>query len=155
MTDRLAFVVPDLGPSQSSYLLIKNANQWVKTPGRDVLIFTEDMGPPCLPLEFARFQGADLAGYSGPVVATGFSQAGLALRSPSRSRVVVYLQDLEWMRTTRGYTEWRSVFASPLVTLAARSLDHAEAMNRAWGRPVSIVEAFDMAHLSQISRGAV
>lgn len=148
---RLAFAVPDLGPSQASFLLIKAANDWLAgSPQREVLVFSENWDPPCYPPTFSRFQMADLMGYHHPVVATTFQAAALALQSPSRKKVLYYFQDLEWMRVTRDYSEWRSVFANPLVVLAARSLDHARAA-LVWGKPVSVVEAFDMPSLLNLA----
>lgn len=153
---RIGLAVPNLGPSQPTYYLVRNANAALLTdPTLDITAFVEAQVPPSLAANFATMPMYEAWGYSGVLVATTFSTARTALRCLGPRATFLYAWDLEWLRPhlARPYREWASVYRDPQLHLLARSAEHALALERAWNRPVvGVVDDFDIARLLEAVR---
>lgn len=143
---KLAIAVSNLGPSQQNFCLIHQANGLLeKRADLDILVLFENVQKPCVPMNFACMHITEGWGYDGPVVATNLSTASKLLRFPCVSRKLFYPWDVEWLRLKqKAFNQLQGIYGHPDLKLLARSKDHAELMCRAWNRPVSLVENFNL-----------
>lgn len=142
---KVGFLVDDLGPSQSSYFLIRSLNGWLaKSHEHDAIVFQRTTVRPCSEPRFALFTATDLPGFQGPVISTSFSCAQQLLKTQGPCKLAYYMQDVEWLRQARSWEEWQSVFANEHLQILTRGSSHARLFRQCWNREVSLVEDFNM-----------
>jgi hypothetical protein len=142
---KLGFIVPDLGPSQLSFGLIKAANDAVAVnPGLCVTVFYENIRLPCVCPHFACMHVAEAYLFDGSLIATSFSAAEKMARMPSSPRKLFYVWDLDWLRPWRrqSFNEHALVYGNESIELLARSGDHAKVIAQAWNRSVAVTPDF-------------
>lgn len=133
---RLAFYVDSLAPAQLPYAALKMVPS-LQGRGKDVLVFADQIVPPCIQPPCAVLQGTDAYGFTGVLVATSFVTAAKSLKTPAARRIF-WLPDLEWMRRTDSFAAWAKVYRDPCLELVARSESHRLAVERAWNREVTV-----------------
>lgn len=136
---KLGFCVRDLGPSQLSYCLVKNANALLRDrPTLDIIAFFETPTPACLPANFAQMPLSEGWGYDGVMVATTFGTAKKLLSFPGPLAKCFYVWDLEWTRGSgKSYEEQAAVYRHKDLRLLARGPDHSLVIEQCWNRPVA------------------
>ena len=153
--NKLGFAVNNLGASHLAYCLLRNIKSFMEERyDTDIIVFYENLVPPCIPPSCAVMQIHEAFGYDGTLVATSLSTAEKLLRFPGPKARAFYVWDLEWLRMPqKSFEELRSVYGNPELTLLARSLDHAEILADVWNRPVeAIVEDFDLKTILQFAQ---
>lgn len=133
---RLAFFVDHLGPAQLPYAVLRMIPA-LQGQGRDVLVFADQVIPPCIQPPCAVLSGTDAYGFTGVLVATSFVTAAKTLKTPA-SRRLFWMPDLEWMRRTDSFAAWAGVYRDPHLELVARSESHRRAASLAWNRDVLV-----------------
>lgn len=147
-TQRLGFLVNDLGPSQSSFFIIQSINEWVsKSRFNDAAVFCRNGRPPCSHPQFPIFSLADFPGYVGVAVATSFECADFLRQTQGPRHRVYYSQDLEWTRRAGRYEDWYAVYGDTSLQMLARCRDHAAIMQVAWNRPFQVIPDFDISQI--------
>lgn len=142
---KIAFLVKDLAASQLSFLLIRYCNALADSRGADPVVFYEGLQRPCLEPRFACMQMAEAYLFDAPAVATTLATAGKLLAMPACPRRFFYAWDLEWLRPwgRRPFRGLQGVYGSPLLTVLARSADHASVLSNAFNRDdVPVVDDF-------------
>jgi hypothetical protein len=149
VSQKLAIAVSNLGPSQLSFEFLRNANAFLaEHTETDIIGLFESIARPCLPPSFACMHMTEGWGYDGPVVATTFNTAQLALGFPGVSQVAFYIWDLEWLRMpSASFDGLKTVYGDKRLKLLARGADHAKVLSDAWNKPVTIVTDFNMEEL--------
>ena len=151
MTSKLGVCVKNLGPSQLAYQVISQGNEFVGSVGGDFVAFFDEPHRPCIQPSFASMQVMEGWGYEAPIVATTFNTAEKLLRFPACTKRLFYVNDLEWLRSSRGYEHLRAVYGSPRLTLIARSADHKQVLEQLWNRPVAaVMDRFEIPALLQL-----
>src|SRR5687768_9197753 len=93
---KLGVIVPDFGPTQLTYQLVRSAEK-VRND-IDVIGFFDRSASHSFPLPFASMQLNEAWGYDGLLVATDINTC-LRLKSfPAASRKLFYVWDLDWLR---------------------------------------------------------
>lgn len=143
---RLGIALNNLGASQLSYFLVKNANRHLRdNPQDDITAFIERHVANPLPGNFACMPTHEMWGYDAPVIATSFESARKLQACVCPVRKLFYVWDVEWVRDhlRRPYREWAAVYQDPSLSLIARGPDHAVLLQQLWGRTVlGMVEDF-------------
>lgn len=153
---KLGIILPDLGPSQLTYYLVRNANALLLAePTCDVVAFFENQVPIALPANFACMPVYEAWGYNGMLVATTFRTAQKAQKCPSPRRKLYYVWDVEWLRPRTpappSYREWAKVYRDPTLALLARSAEHATLIEQCWNRPVAgVVDNLNLTQLLEV-----
>lgn len=152
---KIAVMLNNLGASQLAHALVTQANALVGSRADvDVVALYEALARPCLPMCFSAMQVSEGWGFDGPVVATSVSTAEKLARFPAASKKLFLVWDLEWLRGGgRPFDELRRVYGNPDLTLLARSPDHARVISQCWGRDVTTVNDFDLAHIIEVATG--
>lgn len=145
MTEQIAFLVDDLGPSQQSFFLIQALNKWLQgSTENDAAVFCRTSRPPCSSPAFPVFSLADFPGYPGVAVATNWACADFLLATQGPKKRAIYVQDLEWSRRPGAYEDWYRVYGDPSLHMLCRGPSHADVLSKAWNRAVNFVPYFDV-----------
>lgn len=137
---KIGFVLNNLGPNQLAFDLIRSANEALKDPGLDVVLFYEESRRPCLTPHFAIMPAVESWGYDGVLVATDRSTARKVIPSPAASKKYFLVYDLEWTRPPfLPFRENYAIYGDPNLNLLARSESHADAIANAWNRPPAVI----------------
>jgi hypothetical protein len=147
--NRIAFLVDNLGPSQSSYFLIDACNRWLaESPHNDAVVFVNSMTRPVIAPKFGVMQLAEVAGYTGIAVATSFPLAATLLQSHGPRQRYFYCQDLDWARQVAPASYWSDVYEHSLLRLLARSASHAKLLAKTWGQSqVPVIDDFSVSEI--------
>ena len=148
---KIGFLVNDLNPSQLSYFLIKNANEFLtKNKDYDIYIFYDNLAVPCLTPNFAIMQAAEAFSFDGTLIATNLNTASKLINFPSAEKKYFYVWDLDWMRMkNKSFDALQSIYGNKELSLIARSDEHKQAIENAWNAPVkNVISNFDMSKFS-------
>lgn len=147
---KLGVLLNDLGPSQVSYLFIRNTANWLGShSSHDVIGFYADQVSPCIPINFSVMQMNEAWDFHGRLIATNLQTARRCLGFPGTRDRWFYVWDLEWLRPgQRNYRDLAQVYRNPNLKLIARSEDHRVAIEDAWNRSVeAVIPDFNMERL--------
>lgn len=153
---KFGIALNNLGPSQLTYYLVRNANaSLLADPRLDLTVFFEQAVPPALAANFAAMPMYEAWGYDSLLVATSFETARKAQACLSPTGRFFYVWDLEWTRPfcRRSYREWAAVYRDPSLSLLARSAEHARVIEQSWNRPVlGVVDDMNINQLLEFLR---
>lgn len=153
---KLGLAVNNLGPSQLTYYLVKNANAALAAnPTLDIAAFFETPVAPALAANFATMPMYEAWGYDGVLIATTFETARKSQACMSPAARLFYVWDLEWVRphARRSYREWASVYRDLSLSLLVRSEEHARVVERCWNRPVlAVVDDVNIDQILEVCR---
>lgn len=150
---RFGIAVPDLQPSQLSYLIITKLNAWIKEhPNDDIIVFVENIEKHCLPAAFAVMDISEIWGYNNPVVATTVSTAEKVLNCPSVTKKIFYCWDLEWIRLTqKNFEPLSAIYGNGEFQIITRSIDHSIVFQQCWNREVAhVCDDFDIQQIGDV-----
>lgn len=140
---KLAFAIPNLGPSQLSYYLARNANSYMPNKP-DVTIFYEQQTQPAFNYSAVLLPIIEAYNYSGTLVATSLNTAQKLISFPGPTRKLFYVWDLEWLRIKqKNFSELQSIYRNNQLEIFSRSQSHKLAIEECWNVKVkAIVEDF-------------
>lgn len=137
---KINFLVNSLGQNQLAVSLIKSISAMDFKTDMDLVVFTEHLGPHCLPPTFATMQISEAWGQEGAMIATSYSTAQYLLNFPGKPAKLYYVWDLEWLRGPNRVFAWYDyVYANPQLTLVARSQHHADILSNNFNREVKYI----------------
>ena len=113
-------VVPNLGPNQLAYFVIKSANKIVNY---DVTLFYENMALPCMDLKVPMMGINEIWPYRGTLIATSLETAIRINKVVGSIRRIFYVNDLEWIRNKTNFLHNLQAFEK--TEIIARSHEHA------------------------------
>lgn len=150
MQSKLNILVPELGPSQKNYFLIRNLNA---LRGVNVNVFAENLSRFCITPTFAVMNIAEAWAQPGTFIATNLSTASKLMTWPVAKRKLFYIWDLEFLRqNNRYYDAYSPIYTHKEFDLICRSEDHAKLITNAFNiEPKYIIENFDFKKLMSIT----
>lgn len=149
MLKNINILLQNVGASQLSYLVIRNANDiGAIRPEIDVIAYYENLHKNCMPPNFAVMQIAEAWGQRGPMIATTLSTAFKLIGFPA-DRKLFYIWELEWIREgNKQYEMYADVYTHTDLELVARSQSHKRLIESTFNREVAhVVDDFDMQQL--------
>ena len=156
MQNKVNILVPELGPSQRNYYLIRNLNHHLEQKGNinNVNVFAENLSRFCLTPAFAVMNVAEAWGQPGNFVATSLSTASKLMTYPMAKRKFFYVWDLEFLRgEQRSYDNYAPVYLNKDFELICRSKEHADIIYNSFNLVVDhVVENFELNKLFEIMR---
>jgi hypothetical protein len=146
------FLVNNLGSNQLAYYLIRNINQYLDRENpTDIIIFYEQLTRPCFIPNCAVMYTQEAWSYDGVVIATNLSTAEKLLRFPSPKKKYFYVWDLEWLRHSGKFSDYKKLYRNPELKLIARSVQHAHIIEQCWNTSVAaIIENVNIEKLVQL-----
>lgn len=150
---KFGIAVPDLLPSQLSYLIITRVNAWIKEhPKDDIIVFVENIEKHCLPAAFAVMDISEIWGYYNPVIATTLSTAEKILNCPSIPKKSFYCWDLEWIRLKqKQFENLSTIYRNHELSIVTRSFDHLNIFESCWNRNVDMIcDDFDIPKIGEL-----
>lgn len=153
--NKLAFLVPDLGPSQLSFRLISQINSFAENHvGFDFCVLYESLQRPCLTMNFASMPIAEGWGFDGPVISTSLSTTRKMLGFPASPKKIFFVWDLEWLTMKdKTFRDLQEVYLNPELTLLSRCDDHAMVLWQMWGRKAMVIPDFDLPQIIEVATG--
>lgn len=149
----IASFVDDVSMSQNSYCMIKEFNK-LCTNDYSVCCFYHNLAPIPVNMNFAIINAYYLPFWKGSIFATSLQTANTLKKINSPAKKFLYLSDLEWLRHNSDFDENMSILRYPYLTLVARSLDHADAIENYCNiRPKYILKDWDAKTLEEIIDG--
>jgi hypothetical protein len=147
----VGFVVDDLGASQVSYLLIKNANQLLSSRHDiNINVFFEDNFIPCVEPKFARFNTKDAFVFDGSLIATSLKTA-LTIKNFTRAKRFFYINQLENLRKSTSQDEWNNILCDKNIVKFARCVDYKdELISKGYDIHPEVVEDFDLNKILEV-----
>ena len=152
MQDKLNILVPELGPSQKNYFLIRNLNAMKNV---NVNVFVENLSRFCITPSFAVMNIAEAWGQPGTFIATNLSTASKLMTWPVAKRKLFYVWDLEFLRqNNRIYDAYAPIYLHKEFELICRSEEHSKLITNALNKePKYIIENFDLKKIMSITNG--
>ena len=149
---KIAAVVDSLGPTQSSFYLIKEFNKLLDNIGYSPICFYNNLAPAVVKPFFTCTNVSFYATHDGCTIADTVEMANLILKTQNSSNKFFYVWDLEWCRRNgREFEHNVQAFNKQDIKLIARSEDHAKAIKNYCNRDVvGIVENFNINKLMEI-----
>lgn len=137
----IGILLSHLGPSQLSFYVCSQINQLANLKKEyDFSLFFDNLVPPCIQPNCAVFNGNEIWGYEGVLVATTMDHAILLSKAVNKAKNFFYVWDLEWLRRNKNNFMYNmQAFRHPDVELIARSNDHKKAIENYCNRPVKHV----------------
>ncbi len=149
--NRIAAVVDSLGPTQSSFYLIKEFNNLAKDTNYAPICFYNNLSPPVVKPHFATMNISYYATYYGCTIANSVETANLVLKTQNSSRKFFYVWDLEWLRRPIQFTDVVSIMRDKRIELITRSQYHKDLIEKYANREVAgIVDNWNMQQLEEI-----
>lgn len=148
---KLGVLLGDLAPSQLAYYLIRDINRHLAShPTDDVVVFYENLTPPCALPNFAIMPLVEAYGYDGVLLATDLSTAKISLAIPTSRSRFFFLNDLEWTREPKlPFRAYQEVYGHPSLHLLVRSESHADLVRSVWGRESEVVGNSPIGRMTQ------
>lgn len=148
---RIAAVVDNLGPTQSSFYLIKEFNKLVKDVEYSPVCFYNNLAPPVLKPFFSVMNISYYANYYGVTVANSVETANLMLKTQNSSDKFFYVWDLEWLRNPLVFTDVVQIMRDENIQLIARSQYHKDLIEKYANREVlGVVDNWNMEQLEEL-----
>lgn len=150
---KIASLVSDISISQSSYCMIKEMNKLCSN-AISLCCFYLNISPAPININFALMNCYYLPFWNGHIFSTNLETANILKKMNNKANKYLYLYDLEWLRVNSNFEENISILRDPSLTLIARSLDHADAIeNYCNKRPRHILKDWDSETLLEIVNG--
>ena len=147
----IAAIVDSLGPSQSSFYLIKQFNDLIKSVDYSPVCFYNNITNPVVTPFFSCMNASGLSSFEGLAISTSIETAGLLLNTSSKVDRCMYVWDLEWLRTPLDFENSISIFRHPNLKIIARSQSHKDIIENYTNKKVSgIVEDWKVKDLVNI-----
>lgn len=147
----IAAVVDSLGPTQSSFYLIKEFNKLTEDVQYAPVCFYNNLSPPVVKPHFSIMNISYYATYDGCTVASSVETANLILKTHNSSDKFFYVWDLEWIRRPVQFTDTVSVMRDKRIKLIARSQHHKDLIEKYANREVvGIVDNWNIKQLEEI-----
>ena len=150
---KLASFVDDISMSQNSYCMIKELNKLCNSEN-SICCFYHNIAPAPINMNFAIVNAYYLPFWDGHIFATSLQTGNTLKKINSSAKKYLYLSDLEWLRHSSDFDENMLILRDPNLTLVARSLDHADAIENYCNiRPKYILKDWDAKTLQEIIDG--
>lgn len=148
MIKNIGIILPHLGPSQISFMVINHINSVLShTCDFDFTLFFSQQAHPCVKPNCATMNITEIWGFSGLLIASSLEDAASSLKVVGDIKRLYYIQDLEWL-TKQNYEYNLSIMQDPKLTLICRSKEHSEAIQRYCGRkPTLILPNFNIRNI--------
>lgn len=143
---KLAAIVDDLTPAQSSFYLIKNFNK-LNGP----YCFYQNVSGLSIPANFTILNIAYLPHFSGIVIATSLYTAITLLKAPINSKNFLYVWDMDWIRMGINYEDTLKILRDENIELIARSDIHKTIIEDYCNREVhSIIDDWNHKQIEEL-----
>lgn len=133
----IAAIVDNLGPSQSSFYLIKQFNDLIKNVDYAPVCFYNNIVRPVTTPLFGCMNVSCLSSFEGPAISTSIETASLLLNTNSKLDRYIYIWDLEWLRAPLDFENTASIFRHPSLKIIARSQSHKNIIEHYTNKKVS------------------
>jgi hypothetical protein len=141
-TTKIGVLLKDLHASQKSVLLINQLNTLVNNYiNLDACMFYNDISVPSIKPRFSISPALNIWGFhDGLLITTDIDTTIMATKTCNSSKIVFYIDDLEWMRNGKNNFLYNlQAYRSPLVELVTPSLNYAKLVENYSNRKVSAV----------------
>ncbi len=150
---KIASFLDDISISQNSYCMIREFNK-LSSNNVSACCFYHNIAPVPINMNFALLNAYYLSHWNGSVFATTLQTANTLIKTPGPSRKFLYLLDLEWLRHENDFHENMKILRDPSLTLVARGLDHADAIENYCNiRPKYILQDWNAPKILEIING--
>lgn len=125
---------------------IEYVNEYTKTSIEEVSFCSLDETFPFKSINTAVFKPIELDSfYDGIVIANSIQSMNIVMHSPTNSKKILYLQDLDWMFEQMLYNDVYSILSDKDIILISRSEEHISPIkNISHRRPDAIIEKFNL-----------
>lgn len=150
----LGFLMDHLGPSQLSYRMISQVNDYLDNNcSNDIIVFFENLSRPVLSPRFAIMQINEAWGFQGAAIATSLSTAGKLVNYPEPLLKIFYVWDLEWLRSKNyNYEQNVAIYRHPELKIVTRCEDYKKEVENLWNVKVhDVVKDFNIEQFIEIS----
>lgn len=138
---QLGFVLQHLAPSQLSFYLLTQINQFLENSNDyDFVIFQTHLMPPTIIPNCMCLNSTEIWSFDGTLITTDLDNADSCCKATNNARNILYLWDLEWKRGNNNYLRNLSILRHPRLELAARSEDHARVIRNYANKDVKVIE---------------
>jgi hypothetical protein len=142
----LGVIINSLNSSTKAYQLLKNAPD-CKEP---VIVFYQNLAPPCLPLRVPIMQCAEIYGFHGNLISTCLSTAEQLITLPTNYNKIFYVWDLEWTQRQYHSQYLYNIYRNDSLKIVARCDDHAEMISKVFNVDVEVIENFNLNELKDL-----
>jgi hypothetical protein len=122
------FLVDNVGASHMAFYLVESANTMSHDGTACVTIFYDQLHRPCRKLLVPAMMMIEAWAQPGVSIATSLSTAARLLSFPGPQQKMFYVWDMSWMRNPKRVGPFSELFRNPDLTLIARCVDHAKAL---------------------------
>jgi hypothetical protein len=141
---KLGIFVDDMNVSERNYCLIEQLNQISYRNGCDTRIFYRNLTPPCIELNCASMPSSEVYAFNnGVLITTNIETTIIAARSPISSKIIFYVDDIEWIRNGKyDYFHNLQAYGSKYVTLISKSQQYADCLYNYCNRRTRVVPKY-------------
>ena len=148
---KIAAVVDSLGPTQSSFYLIKEFNKLLDNIGYSPICFYNNLAPAVVKPFFTCTNVSFYAPHDGCTIADTVEMANLILKTQNSSNKFFYVWDLEWIRKPMDFAATSRVMRNKNINLLARSESHKQLIEKYANREVAgVVDNWNIEQLEEI-----
>lgn len=148
---KLGLFVNNMSSSERNFCFMTQFNNLASNHNIDTRIFYQNICTPCIPLDCSIMPSSEVYGFhNGLLITTDIDTTLIAVKAPISSKIVYYMDDIEWMREGKqNFLYNLGAFGSPYVTIIAKSNDYAKCMRDYTGRIVSVVSNYNLEGIIQ------
>tara|TARA_R100001163_G_scaffold2127_1_gene3343 strand:- start:653 stop:1120 length:468 start_codon:yes stop_codon:yes gene_type:complete len=150
----IAALVDSLSPTQMSFYLIKEFNNFVKDVDYSPCCFYNNLMASVLSPFFSCMNISFFSNFKGDAIATSIETANLLLKTNNACNRYLYLWDMEWLRNPLAFDNISGVLSDDRISLIARSNSHKDLIENFCNREViGVVDDWNVDQLQELLYG--
>lgn len=142
---KLGLFLNDMTLSERNYCFMEQLNK-IAYSKMDCRIFYRNLTATCVNLKCSIMPSSELFNFNnGVIITTNIETTIMAAKAPISSKVIFYVDDIEWMRQGKqNYFLNLQAYSNKYVTLISKSNQYADCLNNYCGRKPPVVTGYDI-----------
>jgi hypothetical protein len=143
---KIGVALKDLSPSERNFMFMAQLSEKTTKPDVDCRIFYQNLEPTCVnPLNCALMPLAEMFGFQdGILITTDIDTTLFAINAPISSKIIFYVDDIEWMRGNNNYLQNIKVYQSKYCSVICKSADYSRYLNNYANISTPVVEHYNL-----------
>jgi hypothetical protein len=139
---KLGIFLDDMNVSERNYCFITQLNQ----VNCDTRIFYRNLTQPCIELKCSIMPSSEVYAFNnGVLITTNIETTIIAAKAPISSKIIFYVDDIEWMRNRKyDYFHNLQAYSNKYVTLISKSQHYADCLYNYCNRQSRVVPNYNL-----------
>lgn len=145
---KLGIFLDDMVSSERNYCFMEQLNQ-IDLGKYDTRIFYRNLTQTCIELNCSIMPSSEVYGFNnGVIITTNIETTIMAAKAPISSKVIFYVDDIEWMRPGKQeYLLNLQAYSNKYVTLISKSHQYADCLYNYCGRKPPVVTSYNISEI--------